>query len=119
MLIMLKMEMLEQAGRSEESLALLGRRTQCVLAAGGEGDDGPLISTELFNPARNTWAPAGSLALARSSFQMVRLRCGNILAAGGVDDEGTIAGTELFNSITHIWAAAGILGTGRGFSQMA
>jgi hypothetical protein len=35
-----------------------------VLVAGGINSGGPVVSEELYNPATNTWAAAGTLTLA-------------------------------------------------------
>ena len=93
-------------------------RASLILAVGGIGNNSPLASTELYIPTITAWSPAGDLPIARGSFQIVLLPCGNVVAAGGIDDDGTLASAEMFNTITHSWSATGNLTTARGFSQM-
>ena len=59
-----------------------------VLAAGGfDNSNGynSLASAEVYSPSTGNWTATGSLATARSEFQMVLLPDGNVLAAGGYD----------------------------------
>src|SRR3990172_7090340 len=57
-----------------------------VLVVGGSGSNNSfslLASAELYNPATNTWSPAGSLATARYYHTATLLNNGMVLVAGG------------------------------------
>ncbi|HTV25367.1 MAG TPA: hypothetical protein VMG12_42020, partial [Polyangiaceae bacterium] len=54
-----------------------------VLAIGGDGGDGPLADTELYDPSAGTWAPGPALPVASSGHSSVVLHDGAILVAGG------------------------------------
>ncbi len=70
-----------------------------VLVAGGDtclyGGCPALASAELYNPATGTWAPTGSMNVARSHHTATLLPNGQVLAAGG--DAGS---AELYNPAT-------------------
>jgi N-acetylneuraminic acid mutarotase/CII-binding regulator of phage lambda lysogenization HflD len=87
-----------------------------VLVAGGSSDSsGPtsLASAELYNPATNTWAVAGTLATARQIHTATLLPSGKVLVAGGYSNGSYPASAELYNPATNTWAATGALATGR------
>ncbi len=91
-----------------------------VLIAGGFGP-GPgfqlLASTELYNAATNSFAPASgacaspNMNSAREAAAATLLPNGNVLIAGGIDGSGNpLASTELYNAATNSFAPAS--GTG-------
>lgn len=92
------------AARREHTATLLlaGPLEGQVLIAGGIGDkDVPIASAELFNPAVNTFTPAGSMTLARTYQTATALRDGRVLLAGGTDAANkALATAELYDQAT-------------------
>jgi N-acetylneuraminic acid mutarotase len=80
-----------------------------LLVAGGVGVVGPgpaagaLASTELYDPASNTWSFAGSMAAGRSAHTATLLLSGQVLAAGGA----LLPNAELYDPAGNTWSAAG------------
>ena len=93
-----------------------------VLVVGGSGSNNSfslLASAELYNPATNTWSPAGSLATGRYMHTATSLNNGMVLVAGGVQVWSVpLASAELYNPATNTWSVAGSLATAR-FSHTA
>ncbi|HYS01567.1 MAG TPA: kelch repeat-containing protein, partial [Candidatus Eisenbacteria bacterium] len=62
-----------------------------VLVVGGFRQKDPLgetlSSAELYDPATNRWAPAGSMAFRRARHSAVLLRDGRVLVLGGVSSD--------------------------------
>ena len=55
-----------------------------VLAVGGRGrGSSVLASTEVYDPASETWTAQGNMTFARASFALARLSDGRVLVAGG------------------------------------
>jgi hypothetical protein len=88
-----------------------------VLVAGGrtgEYDSGTLASSELYDPATNTWSYTGSLNTARAFHTMTLLPNGKVLVTGGSDAaDGLISSAELYDPATGKWATVASMGTGR------
>src|SRR6266498_4795923 len=80
-----------------------------VLAAGG-------TSAEVYDPASETWSPAGTLSHERSHHFAVKLADGRVLIAGGdaVCCWSSDASTEIFDPATGTWTTTGSLALGRG-----
>ncbi|MGH7813078.1 MAG: Kelch repeat-containing protein [Candidatus Binataceae bacterium] len=85
-----------------------------ILIAGGLGESrAPLSSTELYDPASNTFAPGPAMKVARQEHTATVIACGpnagKILIAGGIGaGKGTdsyLASTELYNPLTNTFAA--------------
>jgi len=86
-----------------------------VLVAGGLSDvihPFGLASAELYDPATNSWSPAGSLATARSDHTATLLPSGKVLVAAG-QAGGYLSSAELYDPVTNSWSAAGFLTTPR------
>ncbi len=83
-----------------------------VLVVGGFGGT-RLASAELFDPASNTWSPAGSLSTARQYHTATLLPSGKVLVAGGVFNSNVLNSAELYDPTSNTWSAASSLGTGR------
>ena len=78
-----------------------------VLIAGGDNDSSSLSSTELYDPASNTFAAAASTPVmntARFGATATLLPNGEVLIAGG--DNGSLSSTELYNPAANTFAAA-------------
>jgi N-acetylneuraminic acid mutarotase len=110
-------------GRFSPSATLLANGQ--VLVAGGfydiPGHGGQsLASAELYDPASNTWSPAGSMAVPRYGQTAILLPNGQVLVEGGIDSEPLVntvtglASAELYDPATNSWSAAGSVPTGPG-----
>jgi len=93
-----------------------------VLVIGGSGPNtnlDPLASTEIYNPATNQWASAGSMTVARVGHTAVLFSNGKVLVAGGA--AGTFstpqlhASAELYEPSTGQWTGTGSFLTARAF----
>ena len=91
-----------------------------VLVAGGAGGGGldfSLESTELYDPATETWSSTGSLNTARCFHTATLLLTGRVLVAAGSktssSDPDAIIEAELYDPTTGIWSYTGSLNTGR------
>jgi hypothetical protein len=85
--------------RGVHTATLLGNGK--VLLAGGANDDGShaLASAELYDPASNSWAPAGAMTAARDSHTATLLGDGKVLVAGGEYYDGSfhiLSSAELY-----------------------
>jgi hypothetical protein len=69
-----------------------------VLVAGGYGTSGPLASTELYDPATNSWSAAGTMSAARDRHTATLLPHADVLVAGGDDDGMPLASAELYTA---------------------
>jgi hypothetical protein len=80
-----------------------------VLIAGGFGDAGALSSTELYDPATNTFAPSNSTAVMnspRANATATLLPNGKVLIAGGQAGGSlfSLSSTELYDPATNTFA---------------
>ena len=82
-----------------------------VLIAGGLSTSN-LLTCELFDPAGNSWIPAGSMATARRLHTATRLNDGKVIVAGGLG-AAALASAELYDPVTNLWTPAGNLSTPR------
>jgi N-acetylneuraminic acid mutarotase len=87
-----------------------------VLVGGGwaytTNRDPSLATTEIYDPAANTWTRAASMASGRARGIAVVLPGGRILVVGGVDPAyKPKAGAEIYDPARGAWQAAGQLGT--------
>jgi hypothetical protein len=81
-----------------------------VLVAGGADLNGPLTSSELYNPATGTWSLTGSMVFTHNSgFTATLLPSGEVLVAGGLDSstEFCLSEAELYNPSTGRWTSTG------------
>lgn len=87
-----------------------------VLATGGTGSNGPIASSELYDPMAGRWAPTGNLNAARLGFDnIVVLNSGTALIAGGTDVTGynDFDSSELYDPASGNWSYTGNLNTAR------
>jgi len=86
-----------------------------VLVTGGTGG-GYLSTTELYNPATNSWSSAGSMAGARECHTATLLSSGKVLVAGGfISNTSPLASSELYDPATNSWSSVGAMAVNRGF----
>ena len=91
-----------------------------VLVAGGIGSFGLFTNgfpngAELYDPASNSWTPAGPLGAARYLHTATLLPSGKVLVVGGYDSSNDVSlnSAELYDPASSIWTAAGSLGAVR------
>lgn len=68
-----------------------------------------LPTTELYDPASETWNTAGSLKVPRCQHTATLLKDGKVLVAGGISTDGTTSSAELFDPVTGKWNSTGSL----------
>ncbi len=85
-----------------------------VLLAGGFTGATIPSAAEVYDPALNTWAPAGSLTTGRYLAASVLLGNGRALVLGGQSLFGYPTTTEQYNPATNTWSAAASMSTARG-----
>jgi hypothetical protein len=88
-------------GRWNHSATLLG--TGKVLVAGGFGAN--TRSTELYDPATNSWSAAGNLAVGRALHTSTLLLDGRVLVVGGYDGSNALSSIEVYHP-TSGWSTA-------------
>ena len=86
-----------------------------VLIAGGSSADGSLATTELFDPATNSFQPSGSMAMSRREHSATLLNDGKVLIAGGLSLDATGNHTspsaELYDPATGAFSSASTMST--------
>jgi len=85
-----------------------------VLVAGGEGQSvrgqGSLVTAELYDPQRGTWAETGHLNNARSGATATLLRGGRVMVVGGFDSSGhELSTAEFYDPRYGTWTRAASL----------
>ncbi|MFP2896612.1 kelch repeat-containing protein [Corallococcus sp. 4LFB] len=86
-----------------------------VLIAGGSAQKWSffLDSTELYDPATNTWTPGAHMNVRRLYHSATLLRDGRVLVAGGEGFEFYSARAELYDPATNTWTPTGFMAQGR------
>jgi len=87
-----------------------------VLIAGGYNDgEGYLSSTEIYDPAGNTFTsgPPMNAARANATYSSVLLNNGDVLIAGGFNGGAGLASTELYVAATTTFVVGPPMSTGR------
>ena len=86
-----------------------------MLVTGGTGS-GYLSTTEVYDPATNSWSSARSMAGARECHTATLLSSGKVLVTGGfISNTSPLASTELYDPATNTWSSAGAMAMNRGF----
>jgi hypothetical protein len=88
-----------------------------VLVAGGcphlgsaRACDGA-ATAELFDPAKDAWAPTGFMNIGRAFATATMLPTGQVLVAGGIDGAGFVTSeSELYDPATRTWTTVGRMG---------
>ena len=87
-----------------------------VLVVGGPGgpeSEGFTAAAELWDPASETFTPAGVLATGRAMHTATLLDDGRVLVIGGTDGNGAVAAAEAWDPATGTFQPAGSLGQAR------
>jgi N-acetylneuraminic acid mutarotase len=84
-----------------------------VLEIGGNGGDGSVKTTDLYDPATNSWSAGPPMATSRRRETATILPGGKVLVTGGLSDAGTTATAELYDPATNAWSSAGAMGQAR------
>ena len=88
-----------------------------VLAAGGLVSfavDNPLLSTNVYDAASNTWSLAGNLTVARNASTATLLADGSVLVVGGrTHSNASLASVERYDQTQDSWSAAADLSQSR------
>jgi len=86
-----------------------------VLVAGGFGPGGASTSTELYDPASDSWSKSGSLSQQRQNATATLLRDGRVLVVGGFGNGGgtSMSSAELYEPATGTWSPTGNMGQAR------
>lgn len=91
-----------------------------VLVTGGT-DSGvvpyALGSTDVYDPANNSWTVGGSMTFSRSRHTLTLLHSGTVLAVGGITGYGytLTASAEIYDPATNAWSATSNLARDRNF----
>ena len=84
-----------------------------VLVTGGSHTGaGPAAmrrTAEIYDPATNTWSPAGQFAVNRAGHSATVLKDGRVLVVGGAGPASTIAQAEIYDPEKNVWSPAGSL----------
>src|SRR5262249_37820905 len=87
--------------------ALLGDGT--VLVAGGRAGNGANVpyvyygTAERYDPASDSWSPAGTLDAPRGYHAMTVLPSGEVLLVGGVNDQAELATAQRYSLAANAW----------------
>lgn len=84
-----------------------------MLVSGGFNEGGTTSSTELYDPAANTWSIAAPLAAARAHHSAVLLPTGMVAVLGGFDGTNPLSTVELYDPGNNKWRTAGMLASAR------
>ena len=108
--------------RASITLPPFSRTARSSLSAGHNGSSN-FASAERYHPGSGTWAPAGTMALARNSHTATLLPNGKVLVVGGIQYSGPFGTltntTELYDPLTNSWSAGPPLTLGVGLSHSA
>ncbi len=85
-----------------------------VLVVGGQGTDGPVLSsTELYDPTTNTWSPGAPLPSPLEDAAAAPLPGDEVLVVGGTSGDGLpIAATEIYDGVTNTWTSGPVMPVG-------
>jgi N-acetylneuraminic acid mutarotase len=89
-----------------------------VLAAGGFGTNGPVLTAELYSPATENWTPTGPMSVPRGFHTATLLPDGKVLVAGGDEtsvgnSDPTLGSAEIYDPATGSWSATNPMGQPR------
>ena len=105
--------------RTQHSAVLLNDGRALLVGGAGvvqakideQGIEQPLIETDIFDPASDTWSFTGETSTPRDGLAATLMSDGSVLIAGGDDGSGTdtsvLASAEVYDPSTGQWSAAG------------
>lgn len=78
-----------------------------VLVAGAFHGGVGLGSTEIYDPAADTWSASGDMINPRGRHGATLLNDGRVLVAGGVSGGASLSSAEIYDPATGAWSATG------------
>jgi hypothetical protein len=95
--------------------ATLLRNGKVLVAGGYSGPLGTVVlaSTELYDPATNSWSPAAPMLVPHASHTAALLPDGKVLVASGRSSGGDTVEAETYDPATNVWSNAGRLAVAR------
>ncbi len=86
-----------------------------VLVAGGvDAANNDIATTQIYNPAADTWTVVGNMSVARLDHAGVRLNDGTVLVSGGEDVNSVLlTSAEIYDPATQSWTSVGSMSTPR------
>ena len=104
-------------GRYAHTAALLGNGKVLVTGGATYSYNYPyssyVASSELYDPATNSWSLVGSMSQGRYNHTTTRLGNGKVLVAGGTGASSSIASAELHDPMTNTWSLVGSMSQAR------
>jgi hypothetical protein len=97
--------------RQYSASAMIGGQ---VVVAGGQLSNKLVNSTEVFDPATNSWKAVGSMTTSRARFSLTPLPNGDLLAAGSQGPDGTTKSCEVFHPELSAWETSPQMNISRG-----
>jgi len=90
--------------------ATLLKNGKVLVTGGSNGNptEGILATAEIYDPVNGSFAPTGSMAIARVDHTTTLLKSGKVLVAGGLDNGGNaLKEAELFDPASGTFSSAG------------
>ena len=81
-----------------------------VLVTGGVNGSGAVAAAEIYDPAGNTWTPAGTMDVPRVLHSATRMANGQVLVVAGRNEGGLLASAEIYDPVANQWRAAASIG---------
>src|SRR6202035_97654 len=72
-----------------------------------------LASTELFDPAKNTWSAAAPMLKPHAAHAATLLKSGKVLVVAGRSTGGDSNAAELYDPVSNSWSSAGSIAVAR------
>ena len=103
--------------RCEWGTATLLRTGKVLLAGRACSRGAPPMAADLYDPATNTWGPAGSMNRPRAGQRALLLADGRVIVVGGYTSGNS---AEIYDPAANAWSAAGEMTTnGGGYNSYA
>ena len=94
------------SGQHDGAVTLKGA-DKVLVVGGADGSSAPLNQAAVYNPATDTWQPAGTVQTPRRLHAVVRLDDGKVMVSGGLSGSSptspALAAVELYDPATNAW----------------